>query len=180
MSQFLHKFCHKFSMPFNPLHFCDMNDFTSCRYMENRSGDRFPPCRTPMLQLKKSDCFSAVNATLDLAFTYMFSMISNNFPEIPEASIFDHNVDLFIVSNVFFFKSTKQQYNCLRLLRYRSASDFRTNRWSIVEKSNLKPACSACKILLFSLKVDNLLFKKLVNSLQNNSAVKFPCSCWEH
>ena len=39
---------------------------------------------------------------LDLDFSYMFFMISNNFPEIPEASIFDHNVDLFIVSNAFF------------------------------------------------------------------------------
>ena len=93
-------FC-KFSMSFNPLHFCDMNDFRSCRYMENRSGDKFSPCRTPMLQVKKSDCFSSVNVTLDLAFSYMFFMISNNFPEIPEASIFDHNVDLFIVSNAF-------------------------------------------------------------------------------
>ena len=54
-----------------------------------------------MLQVKKSDCFFAVNATLDSAFSYRFFMISNNFPEIPEAGIFDHNVDLFIVSNVF-------------------------------------------------------------------------------
>ena len=54
-----------------------------------------------MLQVKKPDCFSAVNATLDLAFSYMFFMISNNFPEIAEASIFDQNVDLFIVSNAF-------------------------------------------------------------------------------
>ena len=58
-----------------------------------------------MLQVKESDCFSAVNnATLDFALSYMFFMTSNNFPEIPEFSIFDHNVDLFImfiVSNAF-------------------------------------------------------------------------------
>ena len=55
-----------------------------------------------MLQVKKSECFSAVNATLDLAFKDIFFMISNNFPEITETSIFDHNVYLFIVSNVFY------------------------------------------------------------------------------
>ena len=58
-----------FSMSFNPLHFCDMNEFRSCRYLENRSGDRFSPSRTPMLQVKKSDCLSAVDATLDFAFS---------------------------------------------------------------------------------------------------------------
>ena len=63
-----------------------MNDFRLCRYMENRSGDRFSPCRTPMLQVKKYDCASLVNATLDLAFLHMF-LIYNNFPEIPDASI---------------------------------------------------------------------------------------------
>ena len=94
-------FC-KCSMSFNHLHFCDMNDFRSCRYMENRRGDRFSPCRTPMLRVKKSDCFSVVKATLDLAFSYMCFIISNNFPEIPEASIFEHSVDLFKVSNAFF------------------------------------------------------------------------------
>ena len=90
-----------FSMSFSPLHVCDMNDFRSCRYMDNRRGDIFSPCCTPMLQVKKSDCAFAVNATLDFAFSYMFFMTSNNFPEIPEASIFDHKVDLFIVSNAF-------------------------------------------------------------------------------
>ena len=64
-----------------------MNEFRSCRYLENRSGDRFSPSRTPMLQMKKSDCLSAVVATLDFAFSYMFFMISNNFPEIPEATL---------------------------------------------------------------------------------------------
>ena len=71
--------------------------------MQNRSGDRVSPCRTSMLQVKESDCFSAVNGTRDFAFSYMFFMTSNIFPEIPEASIFDHNADLFIVSNVFFY-----------------------------------------------------------------------------
>ena len=70
--------------------------------MENRRGDRFSPCRTPMLQVKKSDCASAVNATLDFAFIYMFFMTLYNFTEIPEASIFDHKVDIFIVSNAFY------------------------------------------------------------------------------
>ena len=67
--------------------------------MENRSGDRFSPCRTAMLQVKK---MTVVNATRDLAFSYMFLMTSNNLPEIPDARIFDHKVDLLIVSKVFF------------------------------------------------------------------------------
>ena len=70
--------------------------------MEYRSRDRFSPCRTPMLHVKKYDCASVVNATPDLAFLYMFLMISNNFHEIPDASIFNHKGDLFIVSNAFF------------------------------------------------------------------------------
>ena len=142
--------------------------------MENRSRDRFFPCRTPMLQVKKYDCASAVNATRDLAFLNMFLMTLINFPEISDASIFAHKVDLLIVSNVF-LKSTKQQYNGLRLLRYKSASDFRTNWCSIVEKADLKPACSACTILLFSIKLVNFLFKQLVKSLP-----KHLCSCWSN
>ena len=58
-------------------------------------------CRTPMLQVKKHDSASAVNATLALSFSYMFLMTSNNFPEIPDASILNHKVDLFIMASVF-------------------------------------------------------------------------------
>ena len=83
---------------FSPLHLRDMNDFTSCRYMENRSGVRFSPCRSPMLQVKKYGCSSAVNPTLDLAFLYMFLMTSNIVHEIPDASFFDHKIDPLIVS----------------------------------------------------------------------------------
>ena len=94
-------FC-MFSMYFSPVYLRNMNDFRSCRYMENRRGDRFFPCRTPMLQVKKYDCASVINAARDLAFSYMFLMTSNNLPEIPDASIFDHKVALLIVSKVFF------------------------------------------------------------------------------
>ena len=56
---------------FNQLHLRDMNDFRSWRYMENRSGGRFSPCRTPMVQVKKSDFASVVNATLNTGPTFV-------------------------------------------------------------------------------------------------------------
>ena len=52
-------------------------------------------------------------------------MTSNNFPEIPEANIFDHNVDLFIVSNVFY----NQQNNSIIAFAYQG-----TNQLVILEQ----------------------------------------------
>ena len=104
-----------FYMSFSPLHLRYMNDFRLSRYMENRSGDRFSPCRTPMLQLKISDCASVVNATLDFAFSYMFFMTSNN-------------VDLFMASYDFFYN---QRNSIIIAHAYKS-----TNQVVISEQNN--------------------------------------------
>ena len=99
MLQFLHEdaFFACF-LYFSPLHLRDMNHFRSCRYMENRSGDRFSPSRTLMLQVQKYDCASVVNATLDLAFLHMFLMTSDNFLKFQMLASL---TTLFIVSNAF-------------------------------------------------------------------------------
>ena len=42
---------------------------------------------------------------------------------------------------MYFYRRKKQAYSRQRLLKYPSASDFRTKKGAIVETSDLKPAC---------------------------------------
>ena len=50
----------------------DIKDFRSCKYIEKRSGERFSPYRTPMLQRNESESASPVNDTIYFDFIYMF------------------------------------------------------------------------------------------------------------
>ena len=75
--------------------------------MENKSGDKFSPWRTPVWQGKQLDSAPLIE-TQDFAFKYMFLITSRTLPDIPSDSNFDHNLDLLTVNNCISFNKVCQ------------------------------------------------------------------------
>ncbi len=84
----------------SPLKLLDMCCSKSFRNNANSKGERFSPCRTPILQVKKLDSMLSY-LTQDLVCSYKLYNTLNSLPDMLHLSSFCQSIVLFIKSKAF-------------------------------------------------------------------------------